>query len=700
MNRSLKPETTSSPLLELDSVSVEYATDSGAVRALRSVSLEVNRGESLGLAGESGSGKSTLALAVLDYLAENAKLEATDIRFKGRSIPGLSSSELRSIRGNEIAHVPQDPRLSLNPSIRVGKQIGEVLELHQGLSEREARERTYELLDEVNIPEPRYNAGRYPHELSGGMQQRVLIAMALSCDPDLLIMDEPTSGLDVTTEAKILDLVNELKTEYDMSILLITHDLGVIAETTDRVAILYAGELMEVGPTEDVFSGPANPYTQGLLAAVPSITRDTQLAAIPGRIPDLTQAPTGCIFAPRCRLAEEDCRSSPIDIEEVHGKPTHVTRCRRWEEALTDPFRAQAGAPDRSKASSRAGHRPETPVLAVEGLSKHYVKRSVFDRFFGEPTPIKAVDGVDLAIAPGETVGLVGESGCGKSTLARTVVGLHRPTGGRIKFRGVDVEQLRGESLREFRSECEIVFQNPDSSLNPQKSVYEIIERPLNLFSGLEGTERDSRIVELLEQVELGPEYASRYPSQLSGGEKQRVAIARAFATNPSIVILDEPVSALDVSVQANIINLLIRLRQRYACSYLFISHDLSVVNYISDRITIMYLGEIVEVGTTDQVFSPPLHPYTRSLLSNVPAIDRGRTAEKIRLSGDVPSPRDTPSGCPFQTRCPQKIGERCEREHPVLRGMATSVESTHEIACHLDIEELSRERLGDVPTE
>jgi peptide/nickel transport system ATP-binding protein len=676
------------PLLRIDSLSVEYDTDEGALRALRDVSLDIEPGETYGLAGESGSGKSTLALSILRYLGKNGEIASGTLEFDGDSLLDLSPKQLRSIRGNRIAHVPQDPKKSLNPSIRVGKQIAEAILLHQDVSKQEARQRVYDLLEQMNIPDPEYNFERYPHELSGGMQQRVLLAMALSCNPELLILDEPTTGLDVTTEAKILDLISELKAQYNTSILLITHDLGVISEVADRIGILYAGEMMEEGPIEDVFTEPAHPYTQGLLAAIPEVGVEKRLAPIPGRIPDLTEIPTGCIFADRCAFADEQCRDGPIAVESVRADDQHTVRCRRWEAAREDPITADYGARD-------ATVRGET-VLEVRDLHKQFGSPSLFQRYFGEFHPVKAVSGVDFDIHESETLAIVGESGCGKSTLAKCLVRLLSPTGGTIRFRGTDVSSLAGAELATYHADVGIVFQNPDSTLNPRKTIFKSVSRPLELFTDMDKSERKARVAEMLEEVGLDEEYALRYPHELSGGEQQRVAIARAFISNPSFVVLDEPVSALDVSIQASILDLLASLRDEYGTSYLLISHDLSVVNYISDRIGVMYLGELVELGRREDVFAPPHHPYTRALLSSIPSADLDRTQTRIHLEGDVPSAREPPSGCSFHTRCPQKIGDVCTRDTPALEGM--DAETAHQIACHLDAEEMSvpNERITD----
>jgi peptide/nickel transport system ATP-binding protein len=680
-------------VLTVDSLSVNYRTGAEPVRALRDVSLHIDRGETLGVAGESGSGKSTLALAVLRYLDENGRVVDGAIRFEGRDVLSVSTEELRSIRGAEIAHVPQDPKKSLNPSIRVGEQIAETVKLHQDVSKREANRRAVEMLAEVDLSDPEYNARRYPHELSGGMQQRVLLAIALSCNPDLLVLDEPTTGLDVTTQAKILDLINELKRDYDTSIMLITHDLGVIAQVADRVHMLYAGETMERGTVRDVFGDPSNPYTQGLLAAIPEVDRRKDLRPIPGSIADLTDVGDGCVFADRCAFAEEACRTGDVAEEPVAPERGHYSRCRRIEAVREDPIRAELvdePGSDEAAASER-GER----LLSLRNVRKYFGEETFFDRLFGGSPPVKAVDGVDLDVHGSETVGLVGESGSGKSTLGGTVLRLLELTDGEIRFRGEPIADLEGADLREFRSDCQAVFQNPHSSLNPRHRIRRIVGRPLTLFGDVEGEERDRRIGGILKRVGLPPEYASRYPHELSGGEKQRVAIARAFAANPAFVVLDEPVSALDVSVQASILNLLEMLRSEYGASYLFISHDLAVVNHIADRIAVMYLGHLVELGSTRAIFEPPYHPYTRALLSSNPSVDPDADGERIHLEGDVPSARDTPSGCPFHTRCPQKIGDVCETEVPELEAVEGSDDDAHRIACHLDEAEMSRETLA-----
>jgi peptide/nickel transport system ATP-binding protein len=666
-------------LLSVDSLDVKFEVPDGTIHALRDVSLDVRKGETVGLAGESGSGKSTLALAIVRYLDANGWVDDGSITFEGEDLLSATDDDLRSIRGNRIAHVAQNPSRALNPSMRIGAQVRETIELHQDIaSEAEATERVYEVLEQVNLPDPEGIAERYPHELSGGQQQRALLAIGLSCNPDLLILDEPTTGLDVTTQAKFLDLVEDLKSEYDAGILLITHNLGVISEIADRVNILYAGEMLEKGPVDEVFTAPANPYTQALLATTPEIGADKEVKPIPGRIPELDQIPDGCIFADRCEFATEECRAGDVEMATTDSDADHESRCLHWQDVVENPV----DVPEKSASHRTAGD----VILRVDDLSKYYDEGGFVQNLLGDHDPVQAVSDVSLEIREAEAVGLVGESGCGKSTLGRTLLKLHEATNGSIEYDGRDVDALSKRELNEFRSECQIIFQDPEASLNPNRSVFEILERPLKLFTEQAASERRQRAEELLNQVNLGRDIIDKKPHELSGGQQQRVAIARAFAADPSLIVLDEPVSSLDVSVQASILNLLEELREEYGTSYLLISHDLSVIETICDRVAVMYLGEVIEAGSTGQIFDPPYHPYTRALLSSIPTLDPHEEKNRVRLEGDVPNARNPPSGCSFHTRCPQKIGSVCESDDPRLEGR----DDGHCIGCHLDDEEMA----------
>ena len=666
-------------LLSVDSLDVKFEVTDGIIHALRDVSIAVEKGETVGLAGESGSGKSTLALAIVRYLDANGWVDDGSITFEDIDLLSASKRELRSIRGKRIAHVAQNPARSLNPSMTIGAQVRETIELHQDIeSTDDATRRVHDVLDQVNLPNPAGIADRYPHELSGGQQQRALLAIGLSCNPDLLILDEPTTGLDVTTQAKFLDLVEDLKAEYDAGILLITHNLGVISEIADRVNILYAGEMVEKGPVDEVFTSPANPYTQALLATTPEIAKDKAVKPIPGRIPELSAVPDGCIFADRCEFATDSCRSGKIEMETVDADREHESRCLHWQDVLDNPIEV----PEKTASNRTRGE----PILRIDDLCKYYDEGGFVKNFFGDHEPVKAVNGVSLDVHESEAVGLVGESGCGKSTLGRTILKLHEVTNGRIEYDGKDIDSLSKQELNEFRSACQIIFQDPEASLNPNRTVLQILERPLKLFTDKSAEERRARSKELLTQVNLGSDIVDKKPHELSGGQQQRVAIARAFAADPSLIVLDEPVSSLDVSVQASILNLLDDLCEEYGTSYLLISHDLSVIEAICDRVAVMYLGKIIEVGSTGQIFEPPYHPYTRALLSSIPTLDPFEEKTRIRLEGDVPDARNPPSGCSFNARCPQKIGEVCETDEPELE----EGEAGHCISCHLSDAEMS----------
>lgn len=667
------------PILELDDVHVAYRTGGRWTDVVRGVSFSVGAGETVGIVGESGCGKSTVAFSIMNYLGRNGQITNGSVRFKGRDLATLSDSQNRQIRGAEISMVYQNPMSALNPSIRIGPQIAEAVRIHQGASKSDALDRTREILDKVHMPAPGSVMARYPHELSGGMQQRVVIAMALINNPDLLIMDEPTTGLDVTTEAAVLDLVNELKSEYDAAIVYISHNLGVIAEVSDKVNVMYAGQIVEQGSVDEIFHHPNHPYALDLLECVPRLDwhyQDQPLRTIEGRVPLPTQLPDGCVYAPRCRFAQDRCHHEQPELLSLDGSDSPDSRRARCF------FSDEVAAADETAPEGRATTaEPTDRVLLDLDQVRNYYPTSAGD--------VKAVDGIDFEIKAGETFSLVGESGCGKSTLGRCVVGLLTPTSGSIAYDGADVTADASERSDEVRKALQVVFQNPEATLNPQHRVGRILGRTLQFFGTSDADARRSKVEQLLDSVRLDGSYARRFPRQLSGGEKQRVAIARAFAGDPDLVVCDEAVSALDVSVQASILNLLVDLKEERHCAYLFISHDLGVVRYISDRIGVMYLGRLMEIGTSEQLFSGPKHPYTEALLSAVQSPDQSIEVEPIRLEGSVPSPLDPPKGCPFNTRCPRKLGDICETETPPWQDAGDG----HGIFCHIPADELAQEQ-------
>ena len=673
------------PVLSVEGLEVVYRTRSGPVRAVRDVSIGISPGEVLGLVGESGCGKSTLAFAVMNYMPPNAKATAGCILFRGRDILRMSGRELNRLRGNEMAMVYQDPMASLNPSLRIGPQLTEVLIEHSGLSRSAARADCIRMLERVRMPDPPAILHRYCHQLSGGQQQRVLIAMALLTNPALLIMDEPTTGLDVTVEAEILDLIGELKRELNTAILFISHSFGVISRVADRVAVMYAGELVEQAPVRDIFLNPQHPYTVGLLGCVPRISaagRRGALSPIRGRVPALHETPAGCAFASRCDRARDRCRREHPEFQQA--PEGHPVRCYFPEPATPAGLQPLPAAPGAAAVPSTA----DAPVLEIDGLKVYYRAR---DRGLAGMAGrhrkgfVKAVDDVSLVAAGNSTLGIVGESGCGKTTLAKCIAGLVPPNDGKLGFAGTDaariVEQRPVATLRELQ----MIFQNPDSTLNPKRTAGEAVARPLHLFGTVPRTGIRNEVVRLLEAVRLGEEYFDRLPAQLSGGEKQRVALARAFAGRPTLVLCDEPLSALDVSVQAAIMNLLQDFQRQYGTTIVFISHDLSAVYQLCDSVAVMYLGQICETGPVEALFEPPYHPYTEALLSAVPIPDPTLKRNEIRLMGTVPSALDPPTGCRFHTRCPRKIGPICEQEAPPCRGESEG----HRIWCHIDMEEL-----------
>jgi peptide/nickel transport system ATP-binding protein len=673
------------PVLNIQNLSVTYDTQAGPLDTVRNVSLKINAGEIYGLVGESGSGKTTLARAIVRYLPTNGRISSGTVQLSDTDLMKLSPSEMRRIWGAKITMVHQDPGAAVNPSLLVGDQIAEVARVHLHMSKSEARAKAIEMLNKVRMPDPESVAKRYAHQLSGGMLQRVLIATAMATNPQLLIMDEPTTALDVTTEAVILDLIHDLLEEFNTAILYITHNLGVVARVCDRVGVLYAGELMEEGTIHQVFKNKLHPYTGGLLGCVPRINarkRDISLSTIPGYIPRPDQLPPGCIFSPRCSLAEEACRVvRPTLVEAETG---HLTACRRWEELQKNPELFMSSQQSR-KAPVRVTEGPL--VLEARNIQKYFPVTKGLSSLWqrGGPSVVKAVDDMSVRVRGGFTMGIVGESGCGKTTFARCITGLDEATSGEVILEG---QRLPNSVLKRIPSQLkkiQMVFQNPDASLNPQHPVGDSVARPLVLLRNLSKKEVQERVLELFKAVNLSEDYIHRLPHELSGGEKQRVAIARAFAADPTVMICDEPISSLDVSVQAALMNLLVDLQESKNTSYLFISHDLAAVRYLSDWIAVVYLGRIWEIGSAEDVFTPPCHPYTEALLSAIPIPDPDIRQERVRLHGSVPSAVSIPPGCRFNTRCPRKLGEICEQQEPPWQ----DVSEFHSICCHIPLDEL-----------
>jgi peptide/nickel transport system ATP-binding protein len=676
----VSPSTEQAGLVRVEGLTIDFWSNDRWNNVVNDVTFSLARGEALGLVGESGCGKTTTALALLGFQRPGSRIRSGSIAFGGRDLARLSRRDLQQVRGRRVSLVPQNPTTALSPGLRIGDQLAEAMSVHGvGSSGADRARRVRELIAHVRLPDPPRTARKYPHQLSGGQQQRVVIAMALACDPELVVLDEPTTGLDVTTQAQILDLLRRLRAELGMAMVYVTHNLGVVAAVCDRVGVMYAGELVEDAPVRELFAHPKHPYTRGLIDAVPSVaaphrSRDIVLRGLLRR----SDLPKGCRFAPRCDFAEEACFEQRQALLPV--APAHEVACRRVE----DVERLTAGH------ASVSSHVPlvaaaDELLLDVEDLSITYERRRRLAR--ASHPRVVVVQGVTFDLRARETFALVGESGSGKSTIARTVGGLLRPLAGQLTFEGRELAATVESRTKDVRREIQIVLQNPDASLNPRQRVHQIVGRPLELFFGLRGKARRAGVAKALEDVRLDAAFANRYPDELSGGERQRVAIARALAARPRLMLCDEILSALDVSVQTNIVELLRELQAEQGIAYLFISHDLAVVRALSHRVGVLYLGELCEVGSAEDVYAPPYHPYTHMLLSAVPEIDGESTiSPAVRSDPGVASSRPA-SACPFTDRCPWKVGPICHEVDPPWQTTGNG----HMLRCHIPLEELSR---------
>lgn len=686
----------SSPVLKVENLAIAYKVRGGEVEAVQNVAFEIHRGESMGIVGESGCGKSTVAWSIVNFLGRNGYVKRGSIKFLGQELVGKAGEELRQLRGDQIAMVYQDPMQALNPSMRLGEQMKEVLTVHRQIGDREAEKLCLEMLERVYMPDPASVMRRFPHQISGGQQQRVVIAMALLNNPALLIMDEPTTALDVTVEAAVLDLIAELRRDFDTAIMFITHNLGVVARVCNHVGVMYAGEMVERATVHDLFARPQHPYTQGLLRCVPKLGEDKGRAVlypIPGRVPPPNNRPLGCVFSPRCSYVRDRCRQERPQLRQLPNGAW--VRCHYAEEIepsqWTPPEDMLLPVTVTTAASEKTAN--AEPLLVVQDLKKYYPVQggSLLEVFgLGQKRYVKAVENASFVVPKGSTLGIVGESGCGKSTLVKTIIGLEDSTSGKAEFMGFDITGDLSQRNVDLIRELQMVFQNPDSTMNPAYTIGQQIARPMIRFGTVPRPQVHAEVLKLLQAVRLNENYYDRLPRQLSGGEKQRVGIARALASRPDLILCDEPVSALDVSVQAAILNLLLEVQKEYNTTMLFIAHDLSVVRFFSDNVAVMYLGQIMEIGPAEAIYAPPYHPYTEALLSAVPIPDPTAKQTRIRLKGSVPSALNPPSGCRFHTRCPRRHllpdgGKVCETTIPPWREAADG----HRIFCHIPIETL-----------
>jgi peptide/nickel transport system ATP-binding protein len=684
-------------LLEVDDVKITYRMPDKDIHAVNDVSFSIEEGDNYGLVGESGSGKSTVAKSILGLLDDNGRIRSGSIRFDGREMIDLSERDWRSVRWEEISYIPQSAMDSLDPVMTVGAQIRQAIREHRNVSKATANDRVAEVFEMVGLDPARTTD--YPHQFSGGMRQRVTIAMALALDPDLIIADEPTTGLDVIVQDKIVDKLMEIQAETGSSLLLITHDVGVVAETCDEVSVLYGGKVMEQGDTDQVFRAPTNPYSMGLKNAFPEVDEfDEQAISIPGSLPDLTGEPTGCVFRNRCPFAGEECEQSHPQLVETDGQLSacHFTdRAEEMRDDAADP--ATWGIQSRDE-SGRTGGTGDV-ILETSGLEKWFEQpQGILDDLRGrDPDYVKAVNDVDLTVHEGEIVGVAGESGCGKSTLAEVIAALQERTGGEILVDGTSVDELLGESIRKFRSQVQFIFQDPFDSLNPRQRVRAAVSEPLKI-QGFDADTIDRRVRQTVADVGLEPvdKYLDKLPAQLSGGERQRVAIAQALVLEPRLLICDEPASMLDVSLKANILNILREMADDRDIGIIYISHDLASLTQIADRLAVMYLGRIAELGATEDVVRTPKHPYTASLLAASPKTDPDIDRQRVLLPGEPPNPVDLPNGCNFAPRCP-KATEACRSGDPSRSEFA---ENGHEAACYFPVDDVETELLEQYATE
>ena len=650
-----------------------------AVTPVDDVSLYVEAGETLGIVGESGCGKSMTGLSIMQLLPPGGHITSGSIEYMGRDLAQLNYDGMQKVRGNEIAMIFQDPMTSLNPTMTIGDQVAEPVRIHRGANRKDARERAAEVLGLVGLPRPRERLRDYPHQLSGGMRQRVMIAMALACDPKILIADEPTTALDVTIQAQILELLDGLKSQFGMSVLLITHDMGVIAGRTDRVMVMYAGKVVEGCSTQALFDEMHHPYSQALLASIPRLEQDNlqRLHSIPGLPPDLTMPPSGCRFAPRCARATEQCHTAEPPLD---GSLEHVFACWHPIEGPLDLSHLH-----RKVEGAIVGEEPEV-LLKVMNLVKEFpVSKGILGRRSG--AKVHAVSDVSFSVRKGETFGLVGESGCGKTTVGRLVTALETADSGSIELEGEDITRLGRKALRAKRRDFQLMFQDPYASLDPRMRVERILREPLAIQGIGSHAEQHEIIQKLLADVGLPTNAVDRYAHEFSGGQRQRIGLARALALNPKLVVADEPVSALDVSIRSQVLNVMKRLQQTFGLTYIVISHDLAVVKYLADTIGVMYLGKLVEIGPSETIYAHPVHPYTASLIEAIPLpspeLERSKSGTIVR--GELPSAIDPPSGCRFRTRCP-RAGDVCASEEPMLREFAPD----HRAACHFPLEAIA----------